>query len=127
MLKALGNIKESIETYTEPMDILISLIFTAVLLFFSFVGFSTLKMTRLNIPIGIGTQADVYTTYYGFPLPMIGILTPIGSQQDIAATWFEMMGNSNVQILWGGLLVNFITFFLLCFFVIYVYRRFIKD
>lgn len=120
------KIKMELETYTEPVDILTSFLATAVLLFLSFVGYSRLSETIIHIPTGIGFEAMVYITYYGFPLPMIGILTPIGGEQNIAATWYQIVGNSNVRILWTGLLLNLTLFFLLSFSTIYLYRKYIK-
>jgi len=120
------RMKEGIENYSEPVDILTSFFATAVLMFISFVGYSRLTTTIIHIPMGIGRDAIVHITYYGFPFSMIGILTPVGGQQTTDALWYMMLGNSNVQILWAGLFINFAFFFLLSFSAIYAYRRFIR-
>jgi len=126
MKRILKRIKEEILTYVEPVDIVTSLLTTAVLLFFSFVGYSRLTTADIYLPMGIGTHAVVFITLYGFPFPMVGILTPIGGQQTVAATWYWMLGNSNTQIFWTGLFSNIAIFFLSTFFAIFLYRRFIR-
>lgn len=122
-----GTIKNEIETYTEPVDILICFLATGVLLFLSFVGHSTLNTTYIHIPMGVGVDAQISITYYGFPLPMIGILTPVGSQQASAALWYQILGYSSVQILWTGLLFNIAIFFLISFLAIFMYRRYLQH
>ena len=121
-----GTIKKEIETYTEPVDILICFLATGLLLFLSFVGYSRLTTTIVHIPMGIGVDARVGITYYGFPLPMIGILTPIGSEQTSAALWYQILGYSNVQILWAGLFFNMAIFFLISFLAIFMFRRYMQ-
>lgn len=126
MNRIIRTIKEELENYSEPVDILTSVLMAALLMFISFVGYSRLTLTYVELKFAIATKAPVFITYYGFPFSMIGILTPIGNQQTMTATWNQIAGNSNTRVLWGGLLANFIIFFLLSFFMVYLYRKFIK-
>jgi hypothetical protein len=119
------TIKKEIVTHTEPFDVLTCFMATGVLLFISFVACSRLTLKYIHIPAGIGFDAPIYATDYGFPLPMVSILTPVGPQQTSAALWNQILGSSNVQILWAGLFLDFAVFFLVSFLGVYLYRRFI--
>lgn len=116
---------EEIENYMDTKEIILSLLFTIILLFVSFVGYSRLAL----IPITVRTfTTNVYVTHYGFPFGMMEIFTPVTNLQNQIVTEYTLMeGGTRFQILWAGLFLDFVTYFSLTFFVIYLFQKYILS
>ena len=111
------NIFRDIEDNFEVRELFASLLLTGVFLFLSFVGYTRFSTTEI-VDVWGGSHA-VHISYYGFPFEMIGLLTPVGS---VETEWARHAGGL-LQILWGGLVLNFALYFLLTFVIVYLSRK----
>jgi len=113
---------EEIKDYMGTKEIIISLLTASLFLFLSFFA---LTRTEL-VPITTIVQTmDVPIAYYGFPFEMLAILTPVTSPQAYQVNRYTMdEGNPRFQIFWVGLVLDFIIYFVLTFFMVYLFERF---
>lgn len=113
---------EEIKDYMGTKEIIISLLTASLLLFLSFFAHTRTEL----IPITTTVQTmDVPNAHYGFPFEMLTILTPVTSPQAYQIDRYTMdEGNSRFQILWGGMVLNFVIYFMLAFVMIYLFERF---
>jgi hypothetical protein len=108
------NIFRDIEENFQARQLILCFLLTGLFLFFSFIGYTSLSTVEITIQYR-GSET-VHISYYGYPFEMIGILTPIGSGE---TGWVTASGEGLFRILWAGLVVNFILYFLLAFAVVY--------
>ena len=111
------NIFEGFENYIEAREFIVSMLLTGVFLFLSFVGRTRLAMT--DIIDKWGMPHEIHISYYGFPFEMIGVLNPIGMEN----YYINTSGISLIRIVWVGLFLNFVLYFLLAFALVYSFRR----
>jgi hypothetical protein len=115
---AMKNILRDIEENFQTRELVLCFLLTAVFLFLAYTAHTRLSTVEIAIPMR-GSYA-VHISYYGFPFEMIGILTPIGAGE---TGWVVASGESSLRILWGGLTLNFILYFLLAFAIVYLWKR----
>ncbi len=113
----MNNVLDEIESYIQTRELIMILLLTAVFLVFSFVAFT--KFTVIEIAVG-GGKYPIHISYYGFPFTMIGILNPITGMDQY---WIYRSGEGLLQILWEGLLLNFVLYFLLAFTIVCLFRK----
>lgn len=115
------NIGGDIANYMQTKELILSLLLTGLFLFLSIVGYTQLSTTEITI-VGPGFREShiIHIVYYGFPLEMIGVLNPIGEMEYY---WVYVSGSGLTRILWNGLFLNFVLYFLLAFTIVYLFRR----
>jgi hypothetical protein len=111
------NILRDIEENFQTKELVLCFMFTVLFLFLAIIVHTTLSTVEIAIPMR-GSYA-VHIQYYGFPFEMIGILAPIGA----AETGWVLASGEGLQILWGGLILNFVLYFLLAFAIVYLWKR----
>jgi hypothetical protein len=111
------NVLRDIEENFQTRELVLCFILTALLLFLAFIAHT--RLSTVEITIRAGTY-PVHIQYYGFPFEMIGILAPIGNTE-ISVVYTSREGS--LQILWGGLILNFILYFLLAFAIVYLGKK----
>jgi len=111
------NIFEDIENYIQTRELILVILLTGLLLFLSFIGHTKFSTTEITIE---GEKHTIYVSYYGFPCEMIGILNPITGMEYY---WVWQSGGGLIRVLWEGLLLNSILYFLVSLAVIYLFRR----
>jgi len=62
----------------------------------------------------------VHISYYGFPLEMIGVYSPLGNDEML---YLQYAGEGMLKVLGGGLALNFALFFAASFFLVYLIVR----
>jgi hypothetical protein len=112
------NILRDIEENFQTRELVLCFLLTGLFLFLSFIAYTNLSTVTITIK-SRGSNA-VHISYYGFPFEMIGILTPIGT---VESSWLLASGEGAIRILWGGLVLNFILYFLLAFVIVYLWKR----
>jgi hypothetical protein len=112
------HVLEEFTDYIESRDYILAFLLTLLFLFFSFVGYTRFAVTE--IVDKWGTSHSIHISYYGFPFEMVGILNPIGTMENY---YLKISDISLVRILWNGLFLNFIIYFLLAFILVYAFRR----
>lgn len=116
---------EESERYIQGMEILLSLLLTGVFLFLSFVGHTRLALIPIKVRwFTVESTVDVLIAYYGFPFEMIGILTPVTPQQEAQVARAQAQGGFRFQVLWDGLVLNFVIYFMLALVIVYLLKRF---
>jgi hypothetical protein len=116
----MGNVMrvlEDIENYMHSQELVMVILLTAVFIFLSFIGYT--KMSTIEMIVG-GKSHLIHISYYGFPFQMIGILNPLSDMENY---WIYQSGQGLVRVIWGGLILNVILYFLLAFFLVYLFRR----
>lgn len=123
----MGNIFEEIGNYMQERELIISLLLTVIFLFLSFVGYTRLSTAEITIIEHQGTPWEsppethtIHISYYGFPFEMVGVFNPLGSTENY---WMGFYDGGLIQILWGGLFLDFVLYFLLAFAIVYVLKR----
>ena len=111
------NIFEDIGNYMQAKELLIVFFLSGVFLFLSFIGHTRLSITEITVG---GIAHTIHISYYGFPCEMVGVLTPIGWME---SDWMYLSEGGVIQILWNGLLLNFVLYFLSAFALVYLFRR----
>lgn len=112
------NIFEGLESYIEAREFIVTMLLTGLFLFLSFVGRTRLVTTEIIDKWGI--PHEIHISYYGFPFEMIGVLNPLGIMENY---YISTSGISLIQIVWVGLLLNLVLYFLLAFLLVYLFRR----
>jgi hypothetical protein len=112
------NIFEDVESYMQARELLISFLLTGVFLFLSFVGRT--RFSTIEVVDKWGELHMIHVSYYGFPFEMIAMLNPIGMMENYWANLGDL--GSLARILWGGLFLNFVLYFLLAFVLVYLFR-----
>jgi hypothetical protein len=111
------NIFEDIENYMQFRELVLSFLLTVIFLFLSFVGHTRLSTTEITV--GEITHT-IHISYYGFPSEMIGILNPITEMENY---WVYQSEAGVIRIIWSGLFLNVVLYFLLAFTLVYLFRR----
>lgn len=121
------NIFEEIGNCIQEEELIITLLLTALFLFLSFIGYTRFSTAEITIIKYQGTVWEtppethtIHISYYGFPFAMVGVLNPLGSMENF---WIEFYDRGLMQILWGGLFVDFVLYFLLGFAIVYMLKR----
>lgn len=121
------NVFEEIGNYMQAKELIISFLLTGVFLFLSFVGYTRFSTAEITIIEYQGTIWEsppethtIHISYYGFPFGMVGVFNPLGSMENY---WMGFYDGGLIQILWGGLFLDFVLYFLLAFAIIYVLKR----
>jgi hypothetical protein len=118
----LKNIFEDIGNYMQMREFVLSFLLTEILLLVSLASYSRLSTTEITVVIhGLSETHTIHIIYYGFPFEMLGILNPLGTMENY---WVQHSGQGLIRVLWSGLLLNFILYFLFTFFSIYLFRKF---
>jgi hypothetical protein len=113
------NIFRDIEENFQAKELITSLLLTGVFLFLSFVGYT--RFTTIEIVGDInGVLYPVHVSYYGFPFEMVRMLTPVGPEE---TGWVQFSRMGSLMILWFGLTLNFVLFFLLSFAIVYFFEK----
>ena len=111
------RIMEDIGNYMETKELVYSFLLTMLFLVLAFLASTRLTTTQIKVADG---YHDVFVSYYGFPFEMIGILTPLTEMEWV---WISNSGSGLLRMLWGGLLLDFLLFFLLSFAIIFLIKR----
>jgi len=95
---------------------------SGLFLFLSFVVHSRLSTTEISFYThgNIKETHTVHIVYYGYPFEMVGMLNPFGFMENY---WVEMSGGGLLRIFWSELFLNFVLYFLLAFFIVFLFRR----
>lgn len=112
------NILEEFANYMESKDYVLTFLLTILFLFFSFVGYTRFAVTEIIDKWGV--PHNIHISYYGFPFEMIGILNPIGTMENY---YLKISDIGLVRILWSGVFINFILYFLLALILVYTFKR----
>ena len=113
----MNNVLDEIESYIQTRELIMILLLTAGFLLISFVAFT--KSSIIEIAVG-SDKYPIYISYYGFPFLMIGILNPMTGMDQY---WIYRAGEGLFRILWEGMLLNFVLYFLLAFTIVYLFKR----
>jgi hypothetical protein len=113
------NIFRDIEENFQTRELVTSLLLTVVFLSLAFVGYT--RFTTIELVDYLGVSWTIHVSYYGFPFGMVRMLNPIGSYETSYGALFA--GAGLVQILWGGLVLNFALYFLLAFAIVYLSKK----
>jgi hypothetical protein len=54
---------------------------------------------------------------------MVRVLTPVGSYEDAETLFVTGTGGGLIEILWGGLVLDFALYFLLAFIIVYSAKK----
>lgn len=114
---------EEIGNYMQERELVISFLLTGVFLFLSFVGCTKFSTTEITVVVyqDVGPETHtVHISYYGFPFEMVGMLNPLTTMERYYLSKFEA---GLLQIFWGGIVLNFVLYFLLVFTLVYLFRR----
>jgi len=121
------NVFEEIANYMQAKELIISFLLTGVFLFLSFVGYTNLSTAEITVIEYQGTIWErppethtIHMSCYGFPFGMVGVFNPLGSMENY---WMGFYDGGLMQILWGGLFLDFVLYFLLAFAIVYVLKR----
>jgi len=125
---ALRKTYGSILCYIETRQVVVIVMLTAVFLFLSYI--SDVKVEVLEI-MNRGWPTPIIMAYYGYPFKMISIQQmteappPSPQQVDGALSSGSSGGGYQVppQILWSGVFLNLIVYFLLAFALTYLFER----
>jgi len=111
---------EEIQDYMGMKETVISFLMASLFLFLSFCAHTRAELE----PITTSLQTmDVPNAYYGFPFEMLSILSPVTVPQENQVDMYVMEeGNLRFQILWHGLVLNFVMYFVLAFLVVYLFE-----
>jgi len=112
------NIFEDVGNRIGEKELILILLLTAIFLLVSFVGHTRFAMTEITDKWG--TPHEIHVSFYGFPFEMIGILNPLGTMENYYISMTEI---GLVQLLWGGLLLNAVLYFLLALTLVYSFKR----
>ncbi len=111
VVKLVKKAHEEIDNYMEPREVLFSLVLTVFLIFSSFASSATIGRTEIMVR-GIPTITN--ERRFGFPFEMMTL--PLGSPgAETTATL--------PTLLWVGLLLNIVLFFLFSYGVVYLTAR----
>jgi len=117
---------EEIGDVMQAKELVTSFLLTGLFLFFSFVGYTQLSTTEITVIEYQGTIWErppethaIHMSSYGFPFGMMGVLNPLGPEENF---WMEQYEGGLMQILWGGLFLDFVLYFLLAFVIVYVFK-----
>lgn len=121
------NVFEEIGNYMQAKELIISFLLTGVFLFLSFVGYTNLSTAEITVIEYQGTIWErppethaIHMSCYGFPFGMVGVFNPLGSLENY---WMGFYDGGLMQILWVGLFLDFVLYFLLAFAIVYVLKR----
>jgi hypothetical protein len=112
------NIFRDIEENFQTRELVLCFMFTSLFLFLAIIVHT--RLSTVEIAIQNRGSYPVHIAYYGFPFEMIGVLAPIGPAE---VGWFNASGEGSLRILWGGLSLNFILYFLLAFAIVYLWKK----
>lgn len=121
------NVFEEIGNYMQTKELIVSFLLTGVFLFLSFVGYTNLSTAEITVIEYQGTIWErppethtIHMSCYGFPFGMVGVFNPLGSLENY---WMGFYDGGLMQILWVGLFLDFVLYFLLAFAIVYVLKR----
>lgn len=121
------NVFEEIGNYMQAKELIISFLLTGVFLFLSFVGYTNLSTAEITVIEYQGTIWErppethmIHMSCYGFPFGMVGVFNPLGPIENY---WMGFYDGGLMQILWVGLFLDFVLYFLLAFAIVYVLKR----
>jgi hypothetical protein len=112
------NIFRDIEENFQTRELVTALVLTGVFLFLAFLGYT--RFTTIDLVDTKGVTWTIHVSYYGFPFEMVRLLNPIGGETAYGALF---AGAGLIQILWGGLVLNFALYFLLAFAIVYLSKK----
>jgi len=123
VIMALKKAYNNILFYIEMRELVVIIILTVLFLFMSYILHTRMGKTEVTIE---GFPTPVTAQYYGYPFEMLGIVY----LTEWAPTQFETLplewvGSYKVStlILWDGLFLNIVLYFLLAFGLMYVVTR----
>ena len=121
------DVFEEIGDYMQAKEFVTSFLLTGIFLFSSFVGYTQLSTAEITVIEHQGTIWErppethtVHMSCYGFPFGMVGVFNPLGSMENY---WMGLYDGGLMQILWVGLFLDFVLYFLLAFAIVYVLKR----
>lgn len=112
----MNKVLQDIADYMQEKQFLAVFLVTFLFLLISFVAHTRFTETTI---IWAGQSHIVHISYYGFPLEMFGIYTPMGDEM----LWIMYAGEGMFKVLWTGLALNFALFFAASFFLVYLVVR----
>jgi hypothetical protein len=112
----MNRVLQDIADYMQEKQFLTVFLVTLLLLLISFVSHTRFTETAI---IWAGQSHSVHISYYGSPLEMVGIYTPMGDEM----LWIMYAGEGMFKVLWTGLALNFALFFAASFFLVYLIVR----
>jgi Peptidase family M28 len=111
VVKFVKKAHEEIDNYMEPREVLFTLVLTVFLIFSSFASSATIGRTEVTVA-GIPTITN--ERRFGFPFEMMTL--PLGSPGTETTATLP-------TLLWAGLLLNVVLFFLISYGVVYLTAR----
>jgi hypothetical protein len=113
------NVLGDIENDFQTRELIISILLTLAFLSLGFIGCT--RFSTIVVPVDThGLEYTIHVSYYGYPFAMTRVLNPIGEDQ---TGWALYSGVGLVQMLWGGLVLNFVLYFLLAFAIVYLLKK----
>jgi len=113
MNKALQDIAD----YMQEKQFVAVFAVTFLLLLVSFVSHTRFTETTI---MWAGQAHTVHISYYGFPLEMIGVYSPLDYNEEL---YIQYAGEGMFRVLGSGLALNFALFFTASFFLVYLIAR----
>lgn len=120
--KALIKAYDSIISYMEMKEVVCTVGLTALLLFSSFAGYTSVRkveITTRDFPTAVNMQ------YFGYPFEMVNVpfTTQPPREGEFDVTELTQVPEIHMSISWVGIVLNTALFFLLAFGLTYMVRR----
>jgi hypothetical protein len=113
------NIFEDIQENFQTKELVASFLLTVLFLFLALIGYT--RLTTVQVVDTYGNTWTIHASFFGYPLQMVRVLTPIGSYEN--SLTFIVTGAGTMTILLNGLFLDFALYFSLAFVIVYSAKK----